>query len=241
MVRHAQITQNNKFGISLEFRKKKMSDEVDFMHADRHESLPQIDTMILIRTVKHSESSQKFAISLQYLKKEIRNEVGFLHSDKHQSFLEVDFNTLGIKVTYKVILSLLMGMIKHSQSTKSNKFAISLQYLKEEAKNGVHLLHVDKHQSFCKLALAFLMEVARHVQSTQKRKLVMFLQYIKKMLQLLLCSIALQNIQMFFGGSSHVCFLFVSILILYSMIKEVTKLNPKTAHRQVTYLLRLLS
>ena len=102
-------------------------------------------------------------------------------------------------------------------------------------------MHVDKHQSFCKLALAFLMEVARHVQSTQKRKLVMFLQYIKKMLQLLLCSIALQNIQMFFGGSSHVCFLFVSILILYSMNKEVTKLNPKTAHRQVTYLLRLLS
>ena len=90
--------------------------------------------------VKHSQSSQnsKFAMSLQYLKKEVRDEVDFLHADKHQSFLQVDFNTLGIKVSYKVILSLLMGMIKHSQSTQSNKFAISLQYLKKEVRNGVH-------------------------------------------------------------------------------------------------------
>ena len=64
--------------------------------------------------------------SLQYLKKEVRDEVDFLHTDKHQSFLQVDFNTLGIKVSYKVILSFLMGMIKHSQSTQSNKFSISL-------------------------------------------------------------------------------------------------------------------
>ena len=71
-------------------------------------------------------------MSLQYLKKEVRDEVDFLHADKHQSFLQVDFNTLSIKVFYKVILSLLMGMIKHSQSTQSNKFAISLQYLKKK-------------------------------------------------------------------------------------------------------------
>ena len=39
-------------------------------------------------------------------------------------------------------------MVKHSQSTQSNKFAISLQYLKKEVRNGVHLLHADKHQKF---------------------------------------------------------------------------------------------
>ena len=63
--------------------------------------------------VKYSQSSQnsKFAMSLQYLKKEVRDEVDFLHADKHQSFLQVDFNTLDIKDFYKVILSLLMGMI----------------------------------------------------------------------------------------------------------------------------------
>ena len=56
-------------------------------------------------------------MSLQYLKKEVRDEVDFLHADKHQSFLQVDFITLGLKVSYKVILSLLMGIMKHSQST----------------------------------------------------------------------------------------------------------------------------
>ena len=71
-------------------------------------------------------------MSLQYLKKEVRDEVDFLHADKRQSFLQVDLITLSIKVFCKVILSLLMGMIKHSQSAQSNKLAIALQYLKNE-------------------------------------------------------------------------------------------------------------
>ena len=83
--------------------------------------------------IKHSQSSQniKFAMSLQYLQKQVRDEVAFLYADKHPSFLQVYFNTLGVKVSCKLILSLLMGMIKHSQSTQINKFAISLQYLKK--------------------------------------------------------------------------------------------------------------
>ena len=67
-------------------------------------------------------------MSSEYLKK----EVDFLHADKHESFLQLDFNTLcirGIKVSNKVILSLLMGMRKHSQITQSNNFAISLHNL----------------------------------------------------------------------------------------------------------------
>ena len=64
-------------------------------------------------------------MSLQYLKMEIQDEVDILHADKHQNFLQVNFTTLGIKVPYKVILSLLMGMIKHFESTQSNKFATS--------------------------------------------------------------------------------------------------------------------
>ena len=39
-----------------------------------------------------------------------------------------------------------MGMVKHSQSTQSNKFSISLKYLKKEVGNRVHFLHADKHQ-----------------------------------------------------------------------------------------------
>ena len=50
-----------------------------FLHADKHESLLQIDTMILMGIVRHCQSSQnsKFAMSLQYLKKEVRDEVDF--------------------------------------------------------------------------------------------------------------------------------------------------------------------
>ena len=86
---------------------------------------------------KHFQSCQnsKFALFLQYLKREVRDEVVLLHADKHQSFLQVDFNTLGIG---KVILSSSMGLIKHSQSTQSNKFAASLQYFKKE----------DSHKAF---------------------------------------------------------------------------------------------
>ena len=82
----------------------------------------------------------KFAMSLQYLKNEVRDEVDFLDADKHQSFQQVAFDTLCITVSYKVELSLLMDMIKHSQSTQINKFATSLEYLKKEDKNGVHFL-----------------------------------------------------------------------------------------------------
>ena len=49
--------------ISWQYLKKKVSDEVDFLKADKHESFLQIDTMILMVMVKHFRSSQnsKFA------------------------------------------------------------------------------------------------------------------------------------------------------------------------------------
>ena len=89
----------------------------------------------------------------QYLQKQVWDEVVFLHADKHPSFLQVCFNTFGVKVFYKLILSLLMGMIKHFQSTQINKFGISLQYLKKEVREGVHFLLLVKHQSSYKIVL----------------------------------------------------------------------------------------
>ena len=125
----------------------------------------------------------------------MNDEVDFLPVDKHESVLQVDFNTVGIKVSYKVILSLLLGIIKHPQSIQSNMFTISLQYLKKEVRNGVHFLQADKHESFYKSALSLLTEAARHVQSTKNRELVIFLQYKKeKVSQLVLYSIVMQNI-----------------------------------------------
>ena len=142
----------------------------------------------------------------------------FLHADKHQSF-----NTLGIKVFYKLILSLLMGKIKHSQITHSNKFAIFLQYLKKEVismsqeRHGVHFWHADKRQNFHKLVLSFLMEVARHFQNTQNRKLVIFLQYIKKNCPncfVFYCDAKHSDILL--RGSSHVrCYLLFCKILVY--------------------------
>ena len=46
---HAQNTQNNMFPISLQYLRKDVSDEVDFLYADKHKGVLQIDTMNLIK------------------------------------------------------------------------------------------------------------------------------------------------------------------------------------------------
>ena len=46
---------------------------------------------------------------------------------------------------------ILMGMVKHSQSSQNSEFAMSLQYLKKEVKDAVDFLHVDKYQTFLKV------------------------------------------------------------------------------------------
>ena len=45
VARHAQITQSKKFATSLKYLKKEVSNEVDFLHADKHESFLQTDTI----------------------------------------------------------------------------------------------------------------------------------------------------------------------------------------------------
>ena len=79
VARHAQITQNKKFFISLQYIIREVNDEVDFLHADKHENLLQIDTMILMDMVKHFQSFQnsKCTMSVQYHKKEDRDKLIF--------------------------------------------------------------------------------------------------------------------------------------------------------------------
>ena len=154
--------------------------------------------MTLIGIVKHSQSFQnsKVTMSLQYIKKEVREFIFSLQ--------------MNIKVSYRLISTLWASKMPTrwyyhycwvwSSILKVLK-VISLQYLynisKKEVRKGVHFLHADEHQSFYKLRLLLLMEVARYAQSTQNRKLVIFLQ---RVLQLLPCSIVMQNIQIFYGG-----------------------------------------
>ena len=69
------------------------------------------------------------------------------------------------------------------------------------------------------------MKVARYFQSTQNSKLVLFLQYInKKVLQLILCSIVMQNIQIFYGGPAmFIVFCFRGVVVKngHSQIMEL--------------------
>ena len=91
MARHAHISRNNKFAISLQHLEKEVNDAVGILHEDKHESLPQIDTMVLMEMVKYSQSSQnsKFPMSLQYLQKELEIRLTFwMH--------------INIKVSYKL-------------------------------------------------------------------------------------------------------------------------------------------
>ena len=78
--------------------------------------------IILLFVVRHAQISPKNKMTILHnvftiSQKEDRDEVDYLHVDNYQSFLQVDFNTFDIKVSYKVILSLRQGMIKHSQRT----------------------------------------------------------------------------------------------------------------------------
>ena len=65
VARHAQITQNKKFAISLQYLKKEVNVQVDFLHGGKHENSLQINTIILMEMVKHFQSSQnsKFTMS----------------------------------------------------------------------------------------------------------------------------------------------------------------------------------
>ena len=42
---------------------------------------------------------------------------------------------------------ILMGTVKHSQSSQNNKFAKFLHYLKKEVGDQVDFLYAEKHQS----------------------------------------------------------------------------------------------
>ena len=63
-------------------------------------------------------------------------------------------------------------MIKHTQITQSNKFAISLQHLKKEVRNAGHFWHADKFQSFYELVLFFLVEKIIAIQKYNPQGLI---------------------------------------------------------------------
>ena len=145
----------------LQYLKKEVSDEVDFLHPDKQESF-----------FNKSPKNSKFVMSLEYIKKEVIDKVDFLDADKHQKFPTVWFQHFGHCNFLQGDL-IIIDEYDQAFSKYWSKFAIYL-YLKKEVTDGVHFLHADKLQSFFELALLFLMEVVRHVQSIQNRKLVIY-------------------------------------------------------------------
>ena len=53
MVKHSQSSQNSKFAVSLQYLKKEVKDEVNFLHADKHESLLNIYFNVLVTKVSY--------------------------------------------------------------------------------------------------------------------------------------------------------------------------------------------
>ena len=101
-----------------------------FLQANKRES---VDAMIFDREAQAFPKFPKLGVCNVF--------TIFQKSDKDEvEFFCMQINTkvsckLISKVFHKVILSLLMSMIKHSQNTQSSTSAISLQYLKREVKD----------------------------------------------------------------------------------------------------------
>ena len=80
-------------------------------------------------------------------------------------YLQID-----TKSFYKLIISLWLCIARYVQSTQNNSFIISLQYLKENVKDGVDYSLLIIVKCFFKVILSFLVCVARHAQNTPPQK-----------------------------------------------------------------------
>ena len=113
VARHAQITQNNKFAISLQYLEKEVSDKIYFLHADKHESLLQIDTLTLIGIYSSIPKVSKFA-RWQFLYNISKKKLG----------MEFFFS---LQMSIKVSTSwtyFLMKMARYVKSTQNSKLVI---------------------------------------------------------------------------------------------------------------------
>ena len=61
--KHARSTQNSKFVIPLQYFKKEGMDRIDFLHVDKHQTIHQVDTIIL------GTQNNEFAKSLHISRK----------------------------------------------------------------------------------------------------------------------------------------------------------------------------
>ena len=94
----------------------------------------------------------------------------FLNADKHESLLQIDTQQNRI----------LMGVVKHNQSSQNTKFGMYLQYPKKEVRHYVDFLHADKHQSFLQGDTVINHEHNHKYSQSPQSKNFESLQYLKK-------------------------------------------------------------
>ena len=106
-------------------------DEVDFSPADKQKSLQgdNVNVGLFSQACPKYPKQQVFNIFAISPEKHW-GEVGFLPADKRESFLQGDSIALGVD----------------SQHAQNDKFAISLQYIKENMNDEVDFLPADKCQ-----------------------------------------------------------------------------------------------
>ena len=130
MTRHAQITQNNKFSISLRYlNKKELRDELVFFTQISMKGCYKV--IVWFWWGDSSIPKVPRITSLQSLynisKKKLKMKLNFLYADKYQSFLKVYFNTLGIKVSFKVDIIIING---HDQAFSNQQLLCVLLWYK---------------------------------------------------------------------------------------------------------------
>ena len=161
--------------------KKEVSDAVDFLHTDKHESLLQIDTKIFWWVLSSIPEVPKKA-SLQYLyniPKKLEMKLTFLMQINikvsnswfkqcgHQSFLQCH------RHDHENVKDMVLGMSSIFKVLK----VTSLQCLYDISKKKLWM-----EFSVFDGIYWFLMKVARHLQSTEKGSLLNFSNILKKII-----------------------------------------------------------
>ena len=62
-------------------------------------------------------------------------------------------------IFYKLVVSVLLVIARHAESTQNNKFAKSLQYLKNKVRDELVQMNI---KVFYKLILSYFIDVIRH-------------------------------------------------------------------------------
>ena len=83
MVKDSQSSPKSNFVMSLQYLRKEVRDEIDFLHANKHQNILQVDFKILDIQVYYKVVLSllmgriKFAVSLKYLKNKLGMEFIF--------------------------------------------------------------------------------------------------------------------------------------------------------------------